>query len=402
MEELEKGNGGAAAKAGGRDPYTTVAHDPHDGGHHGAVVMPIYQNSLFTFSDYESFDRASTGTDDIPMYSRGHNPTVRQLETRLAELQGGEKARCFASGMAAISTAILANVRGGDHIVCVDQAYGPTRELLTYFLPKFGVETTFADGTSMAALEAAIRPNTKLIYLESPTTLTFRLQDLRACAELAKRIGAVTIIDNTWATPILQNPLAMGVDLVVHSISKYIGGHSDIVGGVLIGSEERINRVNAREYLLFGGIMTAHTASLAMRGLRTLPLRLERAERSGLTVANHLATLPFVRTVNHPWLAAHPQHELAKRQMIGASSLFSFETDLPAERMKAWASSLEYFRIGVSWGGHESLVTVGRLGPGYESVPGSLVRLYVGLEDPQELIADLDRASAALMQSANS
>ncbi|MBB6672084.1 trans-sulfuration enzyme family protein [Cohnella nanjingensis] len=398
MEELDKGKANEKSQAASLDPYTRVAHDPHDETHQGAVVMPIYQNSLFTFADYEAFDRASTGTDDTPVYSRGHNPTVRQLEARLALLQGGEKARCFASGMAAISTAILANVRGGDHIVCVDQAYGPTRELLAYFLPQFGVETTFADGASLEALEAAIRPNTKLIYLESPTTLTFQLQDLRACADLAKRIGAVTIIDNTWATPLLQNPLAFGVDLVAHSISKYIGGHSDVVGGVLIGSAERINRINAREYLLFGGIMTPHTASLAMRGLRTLPLRLERAERSGLAVASHLATLPFVRKVNHPGLASHPQHELARQQMTGVSSLFSFETDLPAERMKAWASRLEYFRIGVSWGGHESLVTVGRLGPGYESVPGSLVRLYVGLEDPQELIADLEQASAALMQ----
>lgn len=378
------------------DPSTQVAHDSHDELHQGAVVMPIYQNSLFTFATYEEFDRASTDVSDSCVYTRGNNPTVRQLEMRLAALQGGEKARCFASGMAAISTAILANVRAGDHIICIDQVYGPTRELLTSFLTRYGVETTFVDGASLEAIRAAVRANTKLVYLESPTTMTFQLQDLSACARLAKSIGAVTMIDNTWATPCLQNPFEHGIDFVLHSMSKYIGGHSDIIGGVLIGSAENINRINASEYLLLGGIMTPHSASLAMRGLRTLPLRLEKQEQSGLTVARRLESLPFVRKVNHPGLASHPQHELARRQMSGSSSLFSFETDLPAEEMKAWADRLEYFRIGVSWGGHESLVTVGRLGPGYESVPGSLVRLYVGLENPQVLIEDIEQASAKL------
>lgn len=396
MDHKREGNPVGGSHNSYIDYSTTVAHDPHDDHHQGAVVMPIYQNSLFTFATYEDFDRAAAGTDDTPVYSRGHNPTVQQLEKRLAALQGGEKARCFASGMAAISTAILANVRAGDHILCVDQAYGPTRELLREFLPRYGVETTFVDGTSLEACQAAVRPNTKLFYLESPTTLTFRLQDLRAFSGLAKSIGAMTIIDNTWATPCLQNPFEFGIDFVVHSISKYIGGHSDIVGGVLIGSAEQINRINGSEYLLLGGIMTPHSASLAMRGLRTLPLRLEKLEQNGLAVASYLETLPFVRKVNHPGLTSHPQHELARRQMSGSSSLFSFETDVPAEEMKAWATRLEYFRIGVSWGGYESLVTVGRPGAGYESVQGTLVRLYVGLEHPRELIADIEKASAGL------
>ncbi|MBE1444149.1 trans-sulfuration enzyme family protein [Paenibacillus sp. OAS669] len=378
------------------DPSTLVAHDPHDEKHQGAVVMPIYQNSLFTFSTYEEFDQAMAGDEDIPVYSRGHNPTVQQLERRLAALQGGEKARCFASGMAAISTAILSQVRSGDHVLCVDQAYGPTRELLSVFLTQYGVETTFVDGTSMEAFHAAVRSNTRVMYLESPTTQTFRLQDLRACAELARSIGAVTIIDNTWATPCFQNPFEFGIDLVLHSISKYIGGHSDIIGGVLIGSEAMLRRINRSEYLLLGGIMTPHSASLTMRGLRTLPLRMEKLEQNGLTVARHLEQLPFVRKVNHPGLTSHPQHELAKRQMRGFSSLFSFETDLPPEEMKAWAGRLTYFRIGVSWGGYESLVTVGRSVPGRGSIQGSIVRLYIGLEHPQVLIEDIGQASQGL------
>jgi len=383
------------------DRYTLVAHDPHDERHQGAVVMPIYQNSLFTFRDYESFDRASAGTEgDIPVYTRGHNPTVQQLEARIAALQGGEKARCFGSGMAAISTAILAHVSAGDHIVCVDQVYGPTRELLSAFLSRYGVETTYVDGACTEAVERAVRPNTKLIYLESPTTMTFRLQDLRACADIAKRAGAVTVIDNTWATPCLQNPFEFGIDYVAHSISKYIGGHSDVVGGVLIGSEEGMRRINAHEYLLFGGIMAPQSASLVMRGLRTLPLRLERAETSGLAVAKFIESLAFVKKVNHPGLDSHPQRELARRQMSGSSSLFSFETDLPSDVMKAWASRLTYFRIGVSWGGYESLISVPRLGPGYESVEGALVRVYVGLEHPDVLIQDIVKANAGLPSGA--
>ncbi|KIL39521.1 cystathionine beta-lyase [Gordoniibacillus kamchatkensis] len=379
------------------DQSTLVTHDPHDDKHQGAVVMPIYQNSLFTFPTYKDFDQAFAGPDDTPLYSRGNNPTVQQLEARLAALQGGEKARCFGSGMAAISTGIMSLVRGGDHVICVDQAYGPTRELLGKFLSQYGVETTFVDGTSLEAIRSAAKANTKLIYLESPTTLTIRLQDLRACAHFAKSIGAATMIDNTWATPCYQNPFEFGIDLVAHSVSKYIGGHSDIVGGVLIGSAELINRINANEYLLLGGIMTSQTASLVMRGLRTLPLRLEKLEQNGLTVARYLESLPFITRVNHPGLPSHPQHELAKRQMTGTSSLFSFETNLTTEVMKIWADRLAYFRIGVSWGGFESLVTVGKLGPGYESVQGSLVRLYVGLEKPQDLIADIRQASAELL-----
>lgn len=375
---------------------TIVAHDRHDERHHGAVVHPIYQNSLFTFASYDEFDYATSGKEDIPIYTRGNNPTVQELERRLALLQGGEKARCFASGIAAITCAIASHVKSGDHIICVDQVYGPTREFISEFLVRFGVESTFVDGTSIEAFKAAVQPNTKVLYLESPTSLAMRLQDLRACAALAKEIGAVTIIDNTWATPIYQNPFEFGIDMVVHSISKYIGGHSDIVGGVLIGSEETVNRINAKEYMLFGALMTAQTAWLAMRGLRTLPLRMERAHESGLKVAKYLETLPFVRKVNHPGLASHPQHELYLKQMCGSSSLLSFETDLPVEVMKAWANRLNYFRIGVSWGGHDSLVTVNKPGPGYEDITGSLVRLYIGLENPDVLIQDMEQANASL------
>lgn len=387
MSETEKITAGRTP-----DPQTVVVHDKHDERHQGSVTVPQYQTSLFSFATYAEFDHAVAEEPDRPMYSRGNNPTVQQLEQRLAELQGGEKARCFASGMAAISTAILAAVRTGDHIVCVSQVYGPTRKLLENFLTKFGVEYTFADGTSLDAVRSAVRANTKLFYLESPTSLLFQLQDLKACTELAKSVGALTYIDNTWATPCFQNPFALGVDLVLHSTSKFIGGHSDSVGGVAIGSEELIGRINESEYLLLGGVMTPHTASLTMRGLRTLPLRMERFEKNGLRVAEAMEQLPHVLKVHHPGLPSHPQFELGKEQMSGYSSLFAFETDLPVDVIKRWADHLEYFRIGVSWGGYESLVTVPTLPEGYESAAGPVVRLYIGLEDPQLLIEDIKQA----------
>jgi cystathionine beta-lyase len=372
--------------------FTTVAYDPVDERHHGSITIPVYQTSLFAFQNYEDFERAMERVVDHHVYSRGNNPTVQYLEQKLAELEEGKAAKCFASGMAAITAAILSVVQSGDHIICTHQAYGPTREFVGEYLQRFGVETTFVDGTVLADWEAAMRPNTKLFYLESPTSTFFELQDLRAMADLARRVGAVTICDGSWATPCHQQPLKMGIDMVVHSITKFLAGHSDCVGGAVIGCKALLDRICQKEYMLFGGLMTPQSASLVIRGLRTLPLRMQRHEASGLTVARHLESQPYVTKVNHPGLTAHPQHELALRQMTGFSSLFSFETDRPVEEVKAWADRLRYFKIGVSWGGFESLVTVRTL----EIDPGepcrSLVRLYVGMESPEDLIRDIDEA----------
>lgn len=370
--------------------YTKAAFDGLDARHYGAIHMPIYQNSLFAFDNYREFELAMGKLMDHHVYSRGNNPTVEYLEHKLAELEGAEAAKCFSSGMAAITASILSVVAQGDHIVCVDQAYGPTQQFLRDYLPRFGIETTFADGKSVERLRAAVRPNTKLIYLESPTTLLFELQDLRACAQLAKSVGAATIIDNSWATPIFQNPLACGIDLVVHSITKYIGGHSDCIGGVVLGAKQHVERMAYAEYMLFGGIMTAQTAASVSRGLRTLPLRMQRHEESGLAVAEHVAKLDFVTRVNHPGLPVHPQHALGASQMQGYASLFSVESMAPTDQLKAWIDELKFFKIGVSWGGFESLATVRRL----EEKAGkpAYIRLYVGLENPSDLIADLEQA----------
>lgn len=372
--------------------FTAVAHDPVDKRHHGSISLPIYQTSLFAFDTHDDFDQAMTSVLDHHVYSRGNNPTVLYLEQKLAELEEGESAKCFASGMAAITSSILSVVQKGDHIICPDQVYGPTREFLGSYLERFGIKTTFIDGSSLEQWQAAIRPNTKLFYLESPTSAFFELQDLRELSALAQRNGALTLCDGSWATPINQRPLNLGVDLVVHSITKYLAGHSDCLGGVVIGSKLLVDQIAKNEYMLFGGIMTPQSAALVTRGLRTLPLRMQRHEESGLLVANHLLKQPFVTKVNHPGLTTHPQHELALQQMTGFSSLFSFESTASAKHLRDWADRLNYFKIGVSWGGFESLVTVKAIGEGAVEGMRTLVRLYVGMESSTDLIRDLDEA----------
>ncbi|RKP49849.1 aminotransferase class I/II-fold pyridoxal phosphate-dependent enzyme [Cohnella endophytica] len=371
---------------------TIVAHDPHDEQHHGAVTKPIYQNSLFTFDSYDRFLEALQDEIGTSVYSRGTNPTVTELEHRLAKLEGGEQARCFASGMASISAAILSVVRAGDHIVCINEAYGPAVQFMGNYLTKFDIETTFVDGKDLGAVEAAMRENTRLIYLESPTSLFFSILDIPAIVGIAKRANARTIIDNTWATPCYQRPLEMGVDLVVHSLTKYVSGHSDAIGGTVIGRSELMKPLIKGEFMLLGGIMTPANANLIMRGLRTLPLRMEKYHRQGLEVAAWLEKHPLVAKMNHPGLPSHPQHELATKQMSGSGSLFSFETDIPLETMRRWAERLRYFRIGVSWGGYESLVTVHPVPTNRPGSARTLVRLYIGLESTDELIQDLVQA----------
>lgn len=371
--------------------HTLVAHDAYDDRHHGSINIPVYQTSLFSFDTYEQFNQARVDEQENFVYSRGNNPTVRYLEDKLAQLEQGERAKCFASGMAAISAAIMSIVRQGDHVICTHQAYGPTRDFLGNYLQKFGVETTFVDGSLRSNWEDAVRPNTKLLYLESPTSMMFELQDIRGCTQLAQSIGAETILDNSWASPCFQNPITMGVGLVVHSITKYISGHSDCVGGVVIGSRKLMDPLMSREYMLFGGIMTPQTAALVIRGLRTLPLRMLRHQVSGLKVAEHISKQPYVSKMNYPGLASHPQYELARSQMSGFGGLFSFESHEPLSLMRTWADRLQYFRIGASWGGFESLVNVNALNH-HDPSAGTLVRLYIGAEDPDELIRDLDAA----------
>ena len=331
-----------------------------------------------------------------PIYTRGDNPTVAAFEAKLAALEGAEDARAFASGMAAISAAVLSQLQAGTRMVCVRHCYPDAFRLFTAVLSRFDIQVDFVDGRDAAAIEAAL-PGARVLYLENPTSVVFETQDIGRLAAAARREGVVSIIDNSWASPIFQRPLEHGVDLVVHSASKYLGGHSDVVAGVVCGSKELIERINQAEFPLLGGKLSPFEAWLLVRGLRTLPLRMRRHHESGLTIAGRLAEHAAVDRVHHPLLANDGGGSLS-----GASGLFSFELQGGTEQVRRFCNALKLFKLGVSWGGHESLVFPAAVGLGeagastnplaFFGVPPSVVRLHIGLEDPEDLWSDLCQA----------
>lgn len=365
---------------------------------YGAVNPPIVQTSLFTARTLRERNLRHGSNEFGYTYTRTDNPTVRLAEQKIAALEGTEDALCFGSGMAAIASAILTFAESGAHVICVSTVYPPTRTLLESWLPRYGVQVSFVSGECPEEFEQALQPNTRMIYLESPSSIYFRLQDLRAVSEFARARGVLTLCDNSWATPIFQTPHALGVDLVLHSASKYLSGHSDLLAGVVAGRSEHLAQVRRTRELL-GGILDPFGGWLLLRGLRTLPIRMERAHRSGLQVAEWLATQPPIAKVNHPGLPQHPQHALARTQMRGYSSLFSFETHpITEEQAYAFTDRLRLFRFGCSWGGYESLLLGWQCGePDAHGKAPWLFRIYIGLEHPDDLIRDLGGALSALM-----
>ncbi len=367
-----------------------------------AVSPPVIQTSNFAFPDLDSFRKAFENELESHVYSRGNNPTVAILRKKLAALESAEDCLVFSSGSAAVTTTVMSQLSAGDHVVCVDAPYSWTKTLLTKLLPRFGVTCTFVDGRDIANIERALQPETRLLYLESPNSLTFDLQDIAACAALARSRGIVTCIDNSYCSPIFQRPIELGIDLVVHSGTKYFNGHSDVVVGVLCGSKQHIQKIFDLEYMTLGSILPAHDAALVIRGLRTLDLRVRRSAESALKVAQYLEQHPKVTQVLYPGLPSFPQYALAQRQMGSAGGLLSFY--LKAEnidQVEAWFHRLKRFLLAVSWGGHESLVLPTA---GFYKIPGrpdsphpwNLVRLYIGLEDADWLIEDLEQAFGVL------
>lgn len=363
----------------------------------GAVVPPIFQTSLFVFDDPHSmWDTMQHHPGGPPFhYSRLGNPTNHIAEQKIASLEKAGACKLFASGMAAISAAIVSVCRAGSHVVMVDTAYGPSRQVMQNLLARFGVTHTLVDGRTVETVVDAIRPETSLIYLESPSSLIFRLQDLAAIAAAAKERGIATACDNTYCGALLQNPCELGVDMVVHSGTKYLNGHSDVVAGVLCTSTERMDAIVRNELALLGGALPPFPAWLLMRGLRTLRLRLAQHAGTADTLAAWLSSHPKVRQVHHVSLPDYPQRDLYLRQMRGSGGLFSFEpTFATRDEVYRFCASLKWFRIGVSWGGHESLAVPIEVHPLDWEAPRWMIRLYCGLEDPQDLIEDLERAMA--------
>jgi len=387
---------------------TKLCHDEIEfGAHQGAIVPPLYQNSLFAFDGWEGIDKAFDKPSEAYIYSRLHNPTSRLVEKKIAELAGAEDAKLTASGMGAISAAILHFVNHGDHIVTVMDIYSPANTFINEFLKlKCNVSCTFVDGTLVESFAEAIQENTTLIYLESPASITMSIQDLKAISALAKSRGIKTVIDNTWATPLFQSCISMGIDLEVHSVSKYLCGHSDVVAGVIIGGKKDLAEILMKEHALLGPKMAPFESWLLLRSLRTLPLRMKAHQSGGAMVAKFLEAHPMVKSVNWPGLKSFPQYELAKEQMTGYGSLMSFELDVTdLDKIKTFVDTLKLFHLGVSWGGHESLVYAPVISYAKELpperfdamgiVPG-LIRLSVGLEDGNDLVDDLSYALSKL------
>lgn len=363
----------------------------------GAVSPPIYQTSIFCFKSFAEFREALVNEVDHAVYTRGNNPTVTLVEQKLAALDGTERAKLVSSGVSAISHAIMAFIKSGDHIVCVRDCYSWCSVLLEQYLPRFGVTHTFVDGTDIEEVINAIRPETRVIYLESPTTLTFKLQDLAGIAALARTRGIKTITDNTWATPVFCNPVKLGIDLAVYSGSKYFGGSSDIIAGVITGSKADIDLIQKQEFLQLGTVPDPFMAWLMLRGLRTLHIRMKTHYENALRVASYLENHPRVESVLYPMLPSYSQYEQSQKLFRGGSGLFSFRLKTKQfSDVVSFVDALKLFKRAVSWGGYESLVFPNAI-KYYESddIPPdrlSLIRVHIGLEQSEDLIEDLENA----------
>ncbi len=370
----------------------------------GAVAPPIMQSSIFAFPTVAKMREGFSDELTNHVYTRGNNPTVEILRKKVAALEGAEDCLMFASGAAAISTAVIASLRGDDHAICVARPYSWTRAVLRDLLGRFGVTTSFIDGTDIANFEAALTEKTRLIVLESPNSMTFEQQDLAAVAALAKSRGIRTLCDNSHATPLNQSPIALGIDLVAHSATKYLNGHSDVVAGALCGSAELIREIFCGPFMTLGGLLAPHDAWLMIRGLRTLPLRMQRIAETTTKVLAFLENHANVRRVYSPRATDNAQLALTAQQLHGASGLVTIElaaADVPA--VERFCDSLRRFLMTVSWGGYESLLfPVAAVHPAASpltpagALPLNLVRLSIGLEEPGVLIGDLDQALARL------
>ncbi len=363
-----------------------------------AVSPPIVQTSNFAFKTVDDLRKAFENEYGGWLYSRGLNPTVEILRKKLAALDGAEDCLVFNSGAAAIFASVLANVKTGDHIVSVKDPYTWARKMFDEILPRFGVTVTYIDGRSITNFENAIQSNTTVIYLESPNSWMFDLQDLSAVAQLARSKNIVTICDNSFCTPLYQKPYEMGIDLVLQSATKYISGHSDVVAGVLSGSRMQIERIFNSEYNNIGSGIQPFNAWLLIRGLRTLPARLERITRTTQIVIEFLLSHPRVEEVIFPLHPTFSQIELAKRQMKGGCGLLTFTIKTQScETIEKFCNSLKHILMAVSWGGHESLIIPKCAGLRRADFNADLnihrsCRLYVGLEEPEYIIADLKQA----------
>ncbi len=382
-----------------------LVHAGHRTDATGSVNVPIYQTSTFAFRNAAHGAALFSGEEDGFIYTRIGNPTVRALEDAVAELENGCGGIATSSGMGAVCTVYLGLLHAGAHVVSTASVYGPTRGLMEKDFSRFGVESTYVDTCDLAQVERAIRPNTKLVYIETPANPTMQVTDIEKVAEIAHRNKCLVVVDNTFASPYLQRPLDLGADVVLHSVTKFINGHSDVVGGILVAKEIEIYKRLRRMMVNSGCNMDPHQAFLIFRGLKTLAIRMERAQKNALEIARWLEVQPEVQAVRYIGLESHPQHKLAKRQMKGFGSMISFELEGGMEAGRLLMDNVRLAALAVSLGGVESLIehpasmTHASISPEDRRRSGfsdGLVRYSVGIEDVEDLIADLRQALDAV------
>lgn len=368
----------------------------------GATQVPVVHSVSFGYDDLDEWRDVALGRREGHIYGRNTNPTVQVFEEKIRQLEGGEAATSFATGMAAISNTLFTLLAPGQRVVSVKDTYGGTNKIFTEFLPRFGVDVQLCDTTDFDAIEAEVAKGCQVLYLETPTNPTCKIMDIQRLADKAHQVGATVVVDNTFATPINQNPLTLGADLVVHSATKYLGGHADALGGALVGPRETVERVyHFRE--INGATLHPEAAYLLLRGMKTLALRIARQNESALAIARHLAEHPAVAAVFYPGLESHPNHAVAARQMRGFGGMLSFQIHGGFEAVKIFLPRLRFAHRAANLGAVETVVAPPATGSHVEltaeeraamGIPESLVRYSVGIENVDDLIADLDEALA--------
>jgi methionine-gamma-lyase len=368
---------------------------------YGGVSVPIYQSSTFAFESAEQGAARFAGREKGFIYTRIGNPTIRALEESLATLEGGFDASATATGMAAVSTVYTALLDKEAHVVGTASIYGPSRTILENEFSRFGVSADFVDTSDVRNIEKCLRPTTRILFIETPANPTLAITDIKACARLARDKGITLVVDNTFSSPLLQNPLALGADVVIHSLTKFINGHSDVVGGVIIAGEEALHQRLRKVLVLMGGTMDPHQAWLVLRGVKTLALRVERSQENAARLAPWLVAHPKVRWVNYPGLESHPQHALAKEQMRGFGSMICFGLHGGYEAGRKMINAVRLCTLAVSLGGIESLIQhpasmthagISKKNREMAGITDDLIRLSVGCEGIEDLRQDLAQA----------
>lgn len=389
----------------GKGFHTRLVHAGYHPDATGSVAVPIYQTSTFAFRDAEHGAALFDGDADGFIYTRLGNPTIRALEDCVAELENGFGGIATSSGMGAVSAVYMALLEQGAHMVSTASVYGPSRGLVEKHLSRFGVTATFVDTTDPANVLRALRPNTKLVYVETPSNPAMQVTDVRAMAAIAHEHGCVLVVDNTFASPYLQKPLDLGADVSLHSVTKFINGHADVVGGIVVTKTEALWKRIRPLMITLGCNMDPHQAFLVLRGLKTLALRMERAQAGALAIARWLEARPEIAWVRYVGLPSHPQHELAKKQMSGFGAMIAFELKGGLEAGRAVMNHVKLATLAVSLGGVETLIehpaSMTHAGMSRESrleagITDGLVRYAVGIEDVPDLLADLEQAFHAI------